>query len=161
MLLLTRMQVVLYRLKRKSEILVGTDVANRNALETEGLIGFFVNVLALRMQVEGTQRFGELLQRVRAMVLEGYMHQEAPFELVLDEIQLRRESEGTPLVRVLLVMQNGPSSQQALPGIKREALATESARAKFDVAFFVSEGRAGIAGSVLYRAALFKQEPCY
>ena len=81
MTLLAAFQVFLYRLTGQTDIVVGTDVANRTHVETEGLIGFFVNLLALRTDIQRSSSFRHLLQYVRAIVLGAYTHQELPFEL--------------------------------------------------------------------------------
>jgi non-ribosomal peptide synthetase component F len=158
MLLLAAFQVLFYRLTGQRDIVVGTDVANRTHMETEGLIGFFVNLLALRMDVRGAASFREVVQQVRAMVLEAYTHQELPFDRVVEQLQIERRDEQTPLVQVLFVLQNTPRSLEKLPGITIEPIQAESPTARFDLAFFLYEGAEGLSGHVVYRATLFKEQ---
>src|SRR4030088_2195589 len=84
MTLLTAFKVLLYRYSGQEDICVGTPVAGRNQQELEGLIGFFVNTLALRSQVRGDMSFNGLLEEVKATTLGAYAHQEVPFEKVVD-----------------------------------------------------------------------------
>jgi non-ribosomal peptide synthetase component F len=84
MTLLAAFQILLHYLTRQNDIVVGTDVANRNRAETEALVGFFVNQLVLRTDLSGNPTFRELLKRVRAVTLEGYAHQDLPFERLVD-----------------------------------------------------------------------------
>jgi NRPS condensation-like uncharacterized protein len=158
MLLLAAFQVLLYRWTGQTDIVVGTDVASRTHVQTEELIGFFVNLLALRTEVQGASNFRKIVQQVRAMVLEAYAHQELPFDVVVEHLQLERKDKQTPLVQVLFVLQNAPKSTEGLSGITFESIQEESPSVKFDLAFFLNEGPQGIGGSVLYRAGLFKEQ---
>ncbi|HET8843156.1 MAG TPA: condensation domain-containing protein, partial [Ktedonobacteraceae bacterium] len=158
MTLLAGFQVLLYRLSGEQDIVVGTDSANRTHLETEGLIGFFINMLVLRSQLSGKQSFLEVLQQVREMVLGAYMHQELPFEMVVEHLRLQRESNRTPLVNVLFVMQNVPSTHVELPDLLISSFEDKTTSAKFDLALFVTEDSTGLHCSVNYRTDLFKDE---
>jgi hypothetical protein len=158
MVLLTAYQILLYRLSGQTDIVVGTDVANRTHVETEGLIGFFVNLLALRTNMQGAPSFRKLLLQVRAMVLGVYAHQELPFELVVEHVQVERKEFQTPLVQTLLVLQNTPRGQAELPGIQIEAAHGGDTAARFDLALFLREVAEGIQVSVVYRAELFKEQ---
>ena len=158
MTLLAAFQVFLYRLTGQTDIVVGTDVANRTHVETEKLIGFFVNLLALRTDIQRSSSFRHLLQYVRAMVLEAYTYQELPFELVIEHLKVERKGKRIPLVHVLFVMQNIPESALSLPGIEFETMGNVSTAAKFDLALFLQEGPDGIRGSVVYRREFFGEQ---
>ncbi len=158
MLLLTVFQVVLYRVSGQTDIVLGTDVANRTHVETEGLIGFFVNLLALRIDLQGTATFRNIVRQVRSMVLGAYAHQELPFELVVEHVQRERNEHQLPLVQALFVMQNTPPIKEELPGITFEHIQEKHSAAKFDLAVFIHEGKQGISASVVYRTALFKEQ---
>jgi hypothetical protein len=158
MTLLAAFQILLYRISGQSDIVVGTDVANRRQIETEGLIGFFVNLVALRTQIQRSMSFRLMLQQVRAMALEAYAHQELPFELVVEHVSQGRQEQQTPLVQVLCVMQNTPRSLFSLPEVELELIEREEAMARFDLALFLREEASGITGSVVYRAGLFQAQ---
>jgi non-ribosomal peptide synthetase component F len=158
MLLLTIFQVVLYRLSGQTDIVLGTDVANRSRAELEGLIGFFVNLLALRTDLRGAPSFRKVVQHVRATVLDAYSHQELPFELVVEHVQGKRDEARTPLVQALFVMQNTPQVKEELPGVTFEIIQDKNITAKFDLAVFVYESEHNLMSSVVYRTALFKEQ---
>src|SRR6185369_11399166 len=99
-------QVLLSRYSRQNDIVVGSPVANRSRSELETLIGFFVNDLVLRTDLSGDPSFRELLERVRAVCLGAYDHQDIPFEKLVDEIQIRRDLSRNPLFQVMFILQN-------------------------------------------------------
>ncbi|GHO79999.1 hypothetical protein KSD_77700 [Ktedonobacter sp. SOSP1-85] len=158
MLLLSGLQVLLYRLSGQEDIVVGTDSANRTQLETEGLIGFFINMLALRTNLSGNPKFLSVLRGVREMVLGAYMHQELPFETVVEHLRLERVGSRTPLVNVLFVMQNVPTTEVELPGLVLEGVDREKNTAKFDLALFVTEDENRLYVSINYSTDLFREE---
>jgi amino acid adenylation domain-containing protein len=149
------LQTLLYRYSGQDDIVIGTDVANRNRAETEGLIGFFVNLLVLRTHLNGYPSFRELLQRVREVTLGAYAHQDFPFEKLVEELQPERRLSHTPLFQVLFVMDNVPTSSLELPGLTLLPLDVKNETAKFDLALFVSETDQEIEASWCYNADLF------
>ena len=112
MTLLTVFQVVLGHWAGQEDVTVGTDIANRNRLETETLIGFFVNQLVLRSHWSDGLKFRELLHRVRETVLGAYEHQNVPFEKLVEDLGSEREINRAPLFQVKLVLQNAPQDAQ-------------------------------------------------
>ncbi len=155
MTLLTAFQILLSRYTQQRDIVVGTDMAGRTHVETEQLIGFFVNLLVLRTKLDTQETFREVLRDVRATVINAYAHQDIPFEKLVDVLKLERTSQQVPLVDVLFVMQN---TAQATPGsqdLTLNILDIETQTAKFDLSLFVEERAAGIAGFVSYRVDLF------
>jgi hypothetical protein len=157
MTLLAAFQVLLYRLSGDEDIVVGTDSANRSHLETEGLIGFFVNLLALRTTLHGNPRFLSVLQSVRAMVLGAYEHMELPFEMIVEHLHLERTGNRTPLVNVLFVMQNVPRAEADFPDVVLRSVTSEADNAKFDLALFLFESPDGLRGAVNYSTDLFNE----
>jgi hypothetical protein len=158
MTLLTAFQVLLYRLTGQTDLVVGTDIANRTHVETEALIGFFVNLLALRTEVRGSSSFRTLLQQVRRMVLGTYAHQELPFEMVVEQLGFARKEMQTPLINVLCVLQNTPQRAWELSDITMESRESSDVSARFDLALFLQEEPGGLSGSVVYRRDLFKEQ---
>ncbi|GHO57936.1 hypothetical protein KSB_64110 [Ktedonobacter robiniae] len=160
MTLLAAFQVLLARLTGSKDIVVGTDIASRTQVETESLIGFFVNLLALRLQLDGQPLFREVLQQVRTMVLDAYVHQDLPFDYLVDQLHLERRDGMTPLINVLFVLQNVPEmpTETRMPELVVKLVGdTATQHAKFDAAFFLVEGPAGLRGMVNYNTNLFEE----
>ncbi len=156
MTLLAGFQVLLQRYTNQDDIVVGTDVANRNRAETESLIGFFVNLLVLRTDLSGNPSFQELLKRVRSCALGAYAHQDLPFDQLVKALQPERNLSNTaPLFQVLFVLQNAPMPPLELPGLTLSMLEFENKIARFDVALFLTETEQGILGKWQYNSDLF------
>lgn len=154
MTFLAAFNTLLFRTTGQEDILVGTDVANRNREETEGLIGFFVNLLPLRTDLGGNPTFLELLGQVRRTALEAYAHQDLPFEKIVEALKLKRDLGGNPLVQALLVLQNVPPPSMELPGLEVGALEFESEVARFDLALFMEDAEDGLTGLWQYNTDL-------
>ena len=145
MALLAGFKTLLYAHTGQSDMLVGTDIANRNRAEIEGLIGFFINLLVLRTDLSGNPSFQDLLQRVRDVALDSYAHQDLPFSQLVQTLQTdTRRGGATPLVQVLFVMQNAPFTPLELPDITLTPVSLETNSARFDLALFVNETPDGI-----------------
>ncbi|MBD0395939.1 MAG: non-ribosomal peptide synthetase, partial [Microcoleus sp. C1-bin4] len=158
MTLLAALQTLLYRYTNQEDIVVGTDLANRTQVETEALIGFFVNILVLRTDMRGNPTFRQLLDRVREVTLKAYTHQDLPFDKLVEELRPDRTLSQTPLFQVLFVMQNAPRPTLEMAGLTLMSVAIDSGTAKFDLALFVSETDTGIVGSWKYNSDLFDRE---
>ncbi|MEG4011367.1 MULTISPECIES: non-ribosomal peptide synthetase [unclassified Microcoleus] len=158
MTLLAALQTLLYRYTNQEDIVVGTDLANRTQVETEALIGFFVNILVLRTDMRGNPTFRQLLDRVREVTLKAYTHQDLPFDKLVEELRPDRTLSQTPLFQVLFVMQNAPMPNLEMAGLTLMPVAIDSGTAKFDLALFVSETETGIVGSWKYNSDLFDRE---
>jgi amino acid adenylation domain-containing protein len=150
-------QLQLARFSGQSDLLIGTDVANRNRVETESLIGFFTNLVPLRARVSDDLDFVSLLHQVRETTLEAYAHQDLPFEKLVEALRPERDPGRNPMVQVLLVMQN-PNVPIVLNELEvsRFDLPLESSR--FDLVLFLSEGESGLSGFWLYNPDLFEKE---
>ncbi|MEG4242346.1 amino acid adenylation domain-containing protein [Microcoleus sp. MON2_D6] len=158
MTLLAALQTLLYRYTNQEDIVVGTDLANRTQVETEALIGFFVNILVLRTDMRGNPTFRQLLDRVREVTLKAYTHQDLPFDKLVEELRPDRTLSQTPLFQVLFVMQNAPMPNLEMAGLTLIPVEIDSGTAKFDLALFVSETKTGIVGSWKYNSDLFDRE---
>jgi amino acid adenylation domain-containing protein len=156
MTMLAVLQVLLQRYTSQDDIVVGTDVANRNRLEIEPLIGFFINLLVLRTDLSGNPSFTELLQRIRQVTLGAYAHQDLPFDRLVKELQPQRYLSYTPpLFQVLLVLQNTPQRAFELSGLNLKLLEVENTTTRFDLALLLTETERGIEGKWQYNADLF------
>jgi len=155
MTLMAGFQALLSRYSGQEQIVVGTDVANRTMPETERMIGFFINLLAVRTDLSGNPTFRELLGRVREGLLEAYSHQEVPFPKVVQEIQPERSATHNPIVQVLFVMQNIPRAKRELAGVQVDAFEVPITTSKFDMAVFVAERPDELIGYWIYSTELF------
>jgi amino acid adenylation domain-containing protein len=135
---------------------IGSPIANRNVLETERLIGFFANTLALRLDLEGDPAFAQLADRARSVCLDAYAHQDLPFEKLVEELAPARQAGTTPLFNVMLVLQNVPL-RLAVPGLAVELLDAGSGTAKFDLAVFLMESGGELLASIEFRRDLFDE----
>jgi hypothetical protein len=156
MLLISVFQTLLGRYAGEEQIVVGTDVANRPTVETERMIGFFINLLPVRTDLSGDPTFRELLSRVRNTLLASYSHQQVPFEKLVEELRPQRSASHNPLVQVLFVMQNTPRANREFAGLKFERFDVPVTKSKFDVAVFASEAGDGIRCDWIYSADLFE-----
>jgi amino acid adenylation domain-containing protein len=155
MTLLAALQTLLHRYTGQDDIPVGSLIANRNRVETEGLVGFFVNTVVLRTDLSGDPRFRELLDRVRVVTLEAYSHQDLPFEKLLEALRPPRDLSRSPLFQVLFVLQNTPRQVPELASLAVHSLEVDSQTAKFDVMLDVSETPEGLRGWFEYSTDLF------
>jgi amino acid adenylation domain-containing protein len=155
MTLLASFQVLLQKYTGQNDLIVGTDIANRNRMETENLIGFFINQLALRTDLSGNPTFSELLHRVREVTLGAYTHQDLPFDKLVSVLRPERSLSHTPLFQVLFVVQNAPASSLQLSNLSLSPLEFDNPTSKFDIGIFLSETPQGLAGVCRYRTDLF------
>ncbi|MEA2694498.1 MAG: hypothetical protein QOJ16_3885, partial [Acidobacteriota bacterium] len=146
MVLLSGFAALLGRLAGSVDLVVGSPVANRQRSEVEGLIGFFVNTLALRADLAGEPGFRDLLGRMRAVTLGAYAHQDVPFEKLVEELSPERSLGHSPLFQVLLALQNAPLPPLALPGLTLTPLPLAEGTAKFDLTLSLAPGTPGVSG---------------
>ncbi len=154
MTMLASFDALLHYCSGQDDIIVGTDVANRTSVETEVLVGFFVNLLVLRLNMSGNPSFEQLIARAREMALGAYAHQDVPFDKLVEELRPERNLSHSPLVQVLFVQQNTPRSTATFPDLEISRFKIEVA-SKFDMAVFVSESAQEIATSWVYNPDLF------
>ncbi|MBW4629686.1 MAG: amino acid adenylation domain-containing protein [Brasilonema octagenarum HA4186-MV1] len=155
MTLLAAYVTLLYRYTGSDNIVVGTPLANRDRLELEGLVGFFVNTLALHTDLSGNPSFQQLLSRVREATLQAYTHPDLPFEELVKALQPQRDLSHTPLFQVMFVLENAPISEVELTGLTVSPLATESTIAKFDLTLFIKNTTSGLIAVWQYNTDLF------
>jgi hypothetical protein len=158
MTLVAAFKALLYRYTEQEEIVVGTNIANRRGVETESLIGFFVNNLVLRSEVRGEWSFRELLKRVREVCLGAYAHQDVPFDKLVEELQPERSLQQNPLFQVIFVLQNAPQPPLQLPGLTMQLMNLDDVRAMFDLTFNLWETPQGLEGILIYSTDLFSAE---
>ncbi|MGG7637830.1 amino acid adenylation domain-containing protein, partial [Pseudomonas sp. ES1] len=163
MLLLASFQTLLHRYSGQARIRVGVPTANRNRVETENLIGFFVNTQILSADFDSAPPFSTLLQQVKASVIAAQAHQELPFEQLVEALQPERSLSHNPLFQVLFNHQRqarnpGAQAQAGGQGLAVESLEWESRNAQLDLSLDTFEGDDGLAASFTYATDLFSAE---
>ncbi|GAB4152072.1 MAG: hypothetical protein Fur0021_16520 [Candidatus Promineifilaceae bacterium] len=158
-LTLAAFQTLLYRYTDQTDVVVGVPVANRQRVELEGLIGFFVNTLALRADLSGEPSFRALLQRVRIVTEEAFAHQDVPFEKVVEALQPERDLSRNPLFQVAFVYQNAPLPALKMSGLRLVPLELDTGVSRSDLELQLWEtadsGKDVMRGSLTYSAELF------
>ena len=155
MVLLTAFFSLLYRLGGQRDLVVGTPAAHRENVASEGLIGFLVNTLVLRLRIEGEPSFGELLDQVRDVVLDAHAHQDVAFERLVAELQPDRSLSRAPLFQVLFAVQTIPSGRRTTEGLRLEPYAFERRDTLFDLSLNLDIFDQRAAGYLEYSADLF------
>ncbi|MDZ8136614.1 MAG: amino acid adenylation domain-containing protein [Nostoc sp. DedQUE04] len=158
MTLLTAFKTLLYRYTGQTDILVGSPIANRNRAEVESLIGFFVNVLVLRTDLSGDLSFQELLARVKSTALEAYIHQDLPFEKLVEELQPNRDLSYNPLFQVMFVLQNIPKPNLSLSDVAITYEEGYNGTSKFDLTLFMEDSDQGLIATCEYNTDLFNAD---
>jgi len=155
MTLMTGLAALCERHSGQTDFCLGTPIAGRNRLETEELVGLFVNTLVVRCDVAGDPSFEELLARTRGTLIEAHGHQELPFEKLVDELQPERSLSHSPLFQVMFVFQNVPRPEIELDRLEIRALTEATPLARFDVGLVLGEEGEAITGFLSYDADLF------
>ncbi len=155
--LLAAFQLLLSRYAGQDEVVVGTPIAGRTHRELEALAGFFVNALAVRVDVSGDPTFRALLRRTREAVLGAFAHQEVPFERLVEELQPERSPGRSPVFQAMFTLHGGDGPGLRLPGARTEVEEVWSGRAKFDVSVALRDGGGALSGTFAYDAALFER----
>jgi amino acid adenylation domain-containing protein len=154
--LLAAYEVLLHGLSGQTDIVVGAPIANRNRMETEGLIGCFINALALRVDLSGDPTFRELLGRVRATVLAAHTHEDLPFDRLVERLNPDRGEGQAPFFQVVFSY-GAPRQPLVVPGLTVTPVGMESAfEAKYDLTLRVSPFGTGLEGLLTYTTDLFK-----
>jgi non-ribosomal peptide synthetase component F len=155
MTLLALFKVLIHHYAKRPDIVLGTPIANRNRAETEGLIGFFVNMLVTRTDLSGNPSFPELLNRVQEVALGAYAHQDVPFEKLVEELRPERDLSYNPLFQVSFVLQNAPLSTLELDGLVISQVEKAKEIAIFDLLLEVAETPQGMRGTFTYSTDLW------
>ncbi|UNY98310.1 amino acid adenylation domain-containing protein [Zhouia spongiae] len=158
MTLLSIFKILLHKYTGESDICVGSPIANRTREEVEGLIGLFVNTLALRSDVNTELSFNEFLGRVKQTTLEAYENQDLPFEKVVDMLEPERNLSYSPLFQVMMVLQNNPEGELKFSGLNVESVGIESTISKFEITLDFTETEKGLYGGIEYNTDLFDSD---
>jgi len=158
MTLLAAFKTLLYRYTGQTDILVGSPVANRNSVVVESLIGLFVNVLVLRTDLSEQPTFRELLARVKSTALEAYIHQDLPFDKLVEELQPERDLSHNPLFQVMFVLQNVAIATPKLSDVSLTFAEGDNGSAKFDLTLFMEDREQGLVATLEYNTDLFNTD---
>jgi amino acid adenylation domain-containing protein len=157
--LLAAFKVLLARYSRSTDIVVGAPISQRDRPELAGLIGFFVNTIALRTDLSGDPTFRELIGRVRGVALDGYAHSALPFKVLVEALQPDRDPGRNPLFQVFFEVPSDPMPVLALPGLEpariQGPLELNTGTAKADLALFMWEEPDGMTAAIEYATDLF------
>jgi len=157
MTLLAMFQLLLARYSGSTDIVVGSPVANRNHGQLENLIGPFVNTLAMRTDLNGDPSVTELLQRVREVTLEAYLHQAVPFDLLVRELRPERSLSYDPVVQVVMSLHRTPCEILRLSGLCVEPVPLQTRTSKFDLLLQVWDHGETLYGIWEYSTDLFER----
>jgi amino acid adenylation domain-containing protein len=155
MTMLAGFATLLYRHTGREDLVVGTAIAHRNRIEIEALIGMFVNMLALRVDLSGNPAFRELLQRIKEVTLAAFECQDAPFEQLVRDLQPRRHAGQLPLFQVAFGLQQAPPAEVALPRLTLRPLALGLDRARYDLTLWIQDQDGALTALWTYDLDLF------
>ncbi len=155
MVLLTAFYALLGRLGGDEDIVIGGAIANRDRPEIEPLVGFFVNTLALRVDLSGMPSFTEALRRVVDIAHGAFAHQALPFDQLITQMMPERAKAHAPLFQVMFSLQNAPGAAVDLAGLRVTRVPLPCFTSKFDLTLFLRPGKDGYTGTFEYRTALF------
>jgi len=158
MTLISAFGLLLNRYTSQDDIVIGSPIANRNRVELEKLIGFFVNSLPFRINIDNQADFSELLKTNKETILNGYEHQDIPFEKIVDSLNLPRDTSHSPLFQVMFVLQNTKQTQLKLPDIAIDMVEFENPTSKFDLTMELTERDGRLEGVLEYATDLFSRE---
>ena len=152
--LLTCFNLLLRHRINRDDLVIGTDVANRNRPELEGMVGFFINQLVLRNDLSGNASLTELLKRVQKTAMDAYAHQDLPFDRLVGELRPSRDT--SPFFQMKLVLQNTPQTSPNLSGVHITEKVLETGQAKMDIQINLQKRENRLEGELHYRADMFE-----
>ncbi|MEO8191049.1 MAG: amino acid adenylation domain-containing protein [Acidobacteriota bacterium] len=158
MALLAAVQSLLSRYTGQTDIVVGTPIASRNRPELEGLMGFFINSLALRTDLSGSPSFRQILGRVREVAVGAYANQDVPFEKLVEDLHPDRDLARNAIFQAMIALKNTPSNEIEWPGLEVEHLDVGRRSSKFDLSVFFEETPDGLTGAIEYATDLFERD---
>ncbi|MCU0286799.1 MAG: AMP-binding protein, partial [Acidobacteria bacterium] len=162
MSLLAVLNTLFYKYTGQEDIIIGVGVAGRSHGGLENIIGMFVNMLAVRNQPHGSKTWEEFLSEVKGNSLKAFENQDVQFEALIEKLELERDPAYSPLLDVMLVVQNFTSPVNPVEIARTDYLSipvrSRHKTAKFDIGLLVRETDRGIDFELEYRTTLFKQE---
>jgi amino acid adenylation domain-containing protein len=162
MALLAAFEILLMRYSGQEDFGVGIPVANRKKRDTEGLIGFCLNTLVMRADLLGEMSFREVMRKTREAVLEGFEHQDLPFEKLVQELAPDRDVSRTPIFQIMFTVQDGASKRFNFGELQVSEVKVDLPTSKFDLLMIVAEeqgeNQRGAIVQLNYATDLFESE---
>jgi non-ribosomal peptide synthetase component F len=155
MVMLSSFNVLLQYYSGQNDIVVGTDVANRDDSNIERIVGLFVNQLVLRTNLDGVSNFNEILNRTRAVTLDAYKHQSVPFAKLVEELKPERNQSYSPMFQVKFALRNTPARILDIPGLEFVTDEPETGTSKLDIHMDALDSGVSIDMTMQYDTALF------
>jgi hypothetical protein len=154
--LLAAYAAMLHRLSGQDDFVIAAPMASRTRPELEPLIGFFINLLPIRVQLAGRPTFAALTRELQTTVLAAMAHEDLPFEKIVEDYAPERSLAGqTPLSEIVFVLQNWPRAPLHLPGLTIAEEPYESFSSKYDLSMSLDETPEGLFGTLEYATDLF------
>jgi hypothetical protein len=154
-ILLGLYNILLGKLSNDEDIIVGTSVSGRNHADLEGLVGVFINALALRNFPKGNLTYNEFLRSVKRGVLSAFEHQDYPFEDLIEALNLKRDTSRTPLFNAMFEYFNFEQPNLVIPGLTLELFDYEVDVTRFDLTLGVIEVEDRLSFRFQYSSDLF------
>ncbi len=158
MVFLAAFTVLLAQYSGQNDVIVGTPIAGRRHADLEPLIGMFVNTLAIRSYPSSNKTFTDYLQEVKQHTIEAYEHQDYPFDMLVEQLNLKRDLSRSPLFDVMFVMQNTEEQVIEMESLVIKPFAQEHRTAKFDLTLTIGVKGNQLTGLVEYCRELFKAQ---
>lgn len=158
MVFLAAAMVMLSKYSRQEDIVIGSPISGRTHRDTEGMLGMFVNTLAMRGKPEKNKTFAQFLEEIKNTCLKAYENQEYPFEELVEAVDVQRDMSRNPLFDVMLAVQNNEETKFMLGNCEAEEIIENGSIAKFDMTFNITDydGKFGII--LEYCTDLFRAE---
>ena len=158
MLLLACFKILLYNYTHDRDIIIGTPISGRDNDETANLIGFFVNTLTIRSQLNPDESFPEYLKQIRKICIDAYSHQQTPFELLVETLNPVRDLSRSPIFQVLFIYQDARNRKDTLADLKLEYINAPTPGTQTDIDCWLRLTNSGISGGFRYNRDLFEHE---
>ncbi|MFX3681349.1 MAG: amino acid adenylation domain-containing protein [bacterium] len=153
--LLAAVKLLLHRYTGQTDLIIGSPTAGRARPELEDQVGFYINTLALRTQLNPQGDAAELLREVRATVTAAFDHQEYPFDFLVNELDLQRDQSRSPLFDVMVTLQNQDESGTTIAGLLIDSFLEPSQTSKVDLTFYFKQVGTKLRGAIEYNTDIY------
>lgn len=160
--ILGSLNIFLSKYSGQDDVIIGSPTANRHHQQTENVIGFFVNMLAHRTRLEKNESFTEIIHRIHKQLIDAQQNQDLPFEKLVDELGMERDTSKHPVFQVMFALQNLGNSGDIPEHLKENFVPFQVEQVyeveKFDLSVYIDDTRDEITGQFSYAVTLFKEE---